>query len=135
MKRFNKICMALLLAMVFCSAFVTSAFAAGPGGGENGGGFQGGGGVSTTATEAGDVAGAVEDTWNATKGQIKQVVNNVVFPVIDLILAVLFFTKIAMAYMDYRKHGQFEWAPPAILLATLIFSLTCPLYIWNILGM
>ena len=127
--------MALLLAMVFCSVFVTSAFAAGPGGGENGGSFQGGGGASTTATEAGDVAGAVEDTWNATKGQIKQVVNNVVFPVIDLILAVLFFTKIAMAYMDYRKHGQFEWAPPAILLATLIFSLTCPLYIWNILGM
>ena len=135
MKRFNKICMALLLAMVFCSVFVTSAFAAGPGGGENGGSFQGGGGASTTATEAGDVAGAVEDTWNATKGQIKQVVNNVVFPIIDLILAVLFFTKIAMAYMDYRKHGQFEWAPPAILLATLIFSLTCPLYIWNILGM
>ena len=135
MKRFNKICMALLLAMVFCSVFVTSAFAAGPGGGADGGSFQGGGGESTTATETGDVAGAVEDTWNAAKGQIKQVVNNVVFPIIDLILAVLFFTKIAMAYMDYRKHGQFEWAPPAILLATLIFSLTCPLYIWNILGM
>ena len=87
------------------------------------------------AAETGDVAGAVEDTWNAAKGQIKQVVNNVVFPVIDLILAVLFFVKIATAYMDYRKHGQFEWAPPAILLATLIFSLTCPLYIWSILGM
>lgn len=91
--------------------------------------------IPALAAETGDVAGAVEDTWNAAKGQIKQVVNNVVFPVIDLILAVLFFVKIATAYMDYRKHGQFEWAPPAILLATLIFSLTCPLYIWNILGM
>ena len=48
---------------------------------------------------------------------------------------ICFFVKVAMTYMDYRKHGQFEWAPPAILLATLIFSLTCPLYIWNILGM
>lgn len=135
MRKLSKIWAVLFVAMVLCSMFVTSAFAAGPGGGENGGSFQGGGGESTTATETGDVAGAVEDTWNAAKGQIKQVVNNVVFPIIDLILAVLFFTKIAMAYMDYRKHGQFEWAPPAILLATLIFSLTCPLYIWNILGM
>ena len=91
--------------------------------------------VTAFAAEAGDVAGAVEDTWNAAKGQIKDVVNKVVFPVIDLLLAVLFFVKVATAYMDYRKHGQFEWAPPAILLATLIFSLTCPLYIWSILGM
>lgn len=89
----------------------------------------------TVCASTGDVAGAVEDTWDAAKGQIKQVVNNVIFPVIDLLLAVLFFVKIATAYMDYRKHGQFEWAPFAILLATLIFSLTCPLYIWNILGM
>ena len=91
--------------------------------------------VTAFAAEAGDVAGAVEDTWNAAKGQIKDVVNKVVFPVIDLLLAVLFFVKVATAYMDYRKHGQFEWAPPAILLATLIFSLTCPFYIWSILGM
>ena len=91
--------------------------------------------VTAFAAETGDVAGAVEDTWIAARGQIKDVVNKVVFPVIDLLLAVLFFVKIATAYMDYRKHGQFEWAPPAILLATLIFSLTCPFYIWSILGM
>ena len=90
--------------------------------------------VTAFAAETGNVAGAVEDTWNAAKGQIKDVVNKVVFPVIDLLLAVLLFVKIATAYMDYRKHGQFEWAPLAILLATLIFSLTCPLYIWSILG-
>ena len=90
--------------------------------------------VSVFATETGDVAGAVEETWSAARGQIKDVVNKVVFPVIDVILAVLFFVKVATAYLDYRKHGQFEWGPPAILLATLIFSLTCPMYIWNILG-
>ena len=91
--------------------------------------------VSAFAAGTGDVAGAVEDTWGAAKGQIKQVVNNVVFPVIDLVLAVLFFVKVATAYLDYRKHGQFEWTAPAILLGTPIFSLTCPLYIWKILGM
>lgn len=90
--------------------------------------------IGAFATGTGDVAGAVEDTWIAARTQIKDVVNNVIFPVIDLILAVLFFVKVATSYMDYRKHGQFEWAPLAILLATLIFSLTCPLYIWNILG-
>jgi hypothetical protein len=91
--------------------------------------------VSVAAAGTGDVAGAVEDTWVAARGQIKDVVNNVIFPVIDLILAVLFFVKVATAYLDYRKHGQFEWTAPAILLGTLIFSLTCPLYIWDILGM
>ena len=91
-------------------------------------------GISMVVSATGDVAGAVEDTWIAARGQIKEVVNNVIFPVIDVILAVLFFVKIATSYLDYRKHGQFEWAPAAILLATLIFSLTCPLYIWSILG-
>ncbi len=92
--------------------------------------------MSITAFAAeGDVAGAVEDTWIAARGQIKTVVNNVIFPVIDLVLAVLFFIKVATAYLDYRKHGQFEWSAPAILLGTLVFSLTCPLYIWKILGM
>ena len=36
---------------------------------------------SMTAFAAGDVAGAIESTWNAAKGQIQTVVNNVVFPV------------------------------------------------------
>jgi hypothetical protein len=91
--------------------------------------------LSVSAFAAGDVAGAIENTWNSAKTQIKQVVNNVVFPVIDLILAVLFFAKIGLAYMDYRKHGQFEFTAPAILFACLVFSLTAPLYIWSIIGM
>ena len=54
--------------------------------------------MSITAFAAGgDVAGAVEDTWIAARGQIKTVVNNVIFPVIDLVLAVLFFIKVATA--------------------------------------
>ena len=60
---------------------------------------------------------------------------DVVFPVIDLVLAVFFFAKLGMAYFDYRKHGQFEWTAPAILFACLIFTLTAPTYVWTILGM
>lgn len=89
----------------------------------------------TASAATGDVAGAIENTWNSAKTQIKSVVNNVVFPVIDLILAVLFFAKIGLAYMDYRKHGQFEFTAPAILFACLVFTLTAPLYIWSIIGM
>jgi hypothetical protein len=89
----------------------------------------------TAFAETGDVAGAVEATWNTAKVQIKSVVNNVVFPVIDLVLAVCFFAKVGLTYMDYRKHGQFEWTPAAILFATLVFTLTAPLYIWGIIGM
>ena len=110
---YKKLALVGLMVLILVSMFSVSAFAAG----------------------TGDVAGAVEDTWKEARGQIKDVVNNVIFPVIDLVLAVLFFVKVATAYLDYRKHGQFEWTAPAILLGTLIFSLTCPLYIWNILGM
>ncbi|MDD4492844.1 MAG: DUF3852 domain-containing protein [Eubacteriales bacterium] len=91
--------------------------------------------LAIPALAAGDVAGAIQNTWNAAKTQIKSVVNNVVFPVIDLILAVLFFAKLGTAYFDYRKHGQFEFTAPAILFASLIFTLTAPLYVWDIIGM
>ena len=84
--------------------------------------------MSVTAFAAsGDVAGAVENTWNAAKSQVQTVVNNVVFPVIDMILAVLFFVKVGTSYFEYRKHGQFEFAAPCILFACLIFTLTAPL--------
>lgn len=90
--------------------------------------------MSVTAFAAtGDVAGAVENTWNAAKSQVQTVVNNVVFPVLDMILAVLFFVKVGTSYFEYRKHGQFEFAAPCILFACLIFTLTAPLYIWTII--
>ena len=37
---------------------------------------------SMTAFAAGDVAGAIEQTWNTAKTQVQSVVNNVVFPVV-----------------------------------------------------
>ena len=91
--------------------------------------------MTTNAAPTGDVAGAIENTWKDASSQIKQVVNKVVFPAIDLILAVFFFAKLGTAYFDYRKHGQFEWAAPAILFICLVFMLTAPIYIWQILGM
>lgn len=100
----------LLLALVCC----TPALAAGSG--------------------SGSVAGAVEQTWKDAAGQIKTVVENVVFPALDMVLAIAFFTKLSMAFFDYRKHGQFEWTGPVILFACLVFTLTAPLYIWSIVG-
>ena len=92
--------------------------------------------MATTAFAAGtgDVAGAVESTWSTASTQIKSVVDNVVFPAIDLILAVFFFAKLGTAYFEYRKSGQFEWAAPAILFACLVFTLTAPMYLWDIVG-
>lgn len=110
MTKNKKIVFCLVIALLVCLAFSTTAFA------------------------AGDVAGAIEGTWNDASGQIKTVVNKVVFPAIDLILAVFFFAKLGMAYFDYRKSGQFEWTGPAILFACLIFTITAPTYIWQILG-
>ena len=113
MKNHKKLVAVLVVALLVCLLCSTTAFAAG----------------------TGDVAGAIENTWNDASGQIKTVVNKVVFPAIDLILAVFFFAKLGLSYFDYRKSGQFEWAAPAILFACLVFTLTAPLYIWRILGM
>ena len=113
MKKYKKIAVIICMVLLLTLMFSTTAFAAG----------------------TGDVAGAIESTWTDASGQIKTVVNKVVFPAIDLILAVFFFAKLGMAYFDYRKHGQFEWAAPAILFACLVFTLTAPTYIWTILGL
>lgn len=86
------------------------------------------------AFAAGNIATAVESTWKDAAGQIKTVVESVVFPALDMVLAIAFFTKLGMAYFDYRKHGQFEWTGPVILFACLVFTLTAPLYIWSIIG-
>ncbi len=49
---------------------------------------------------SGGVSGAIEATWQDAAGQVKTIVNSVVFPAISLILAVLFFVKLATSYMD-----------------------------------
>ncbi len=89
--------------------------------------------LSISAFAAGDVSGAIQSTWVAAKAQVQSVVDNVVFPVVDMILAILFFVKVGTSYFDYRKHGQFEFAAPCILFGCLIFTLTAPMYIWTII--
>ena len=90
----------------------------------------------TSALAAGgDVAErGQEQTWKEAATQIKSVVEKVVFPALDMILAIAFFVKLGGAYFDFRQRGQFEWTGPAILFACLIFTLTAPKYIWSIIG-
>ena len=90
--------------------------------------------VTAFAAGNGNVAGVIEQTWKSAAQRIWTVVNSVLFPALDMILVILLFVKIASAYLDYRKHGQMEWTPAAILFAGLIFSITAPTYIWTILG-
>ena len=110
-KRIIKTAVLLLVMTVFMAAFSVTAFA-----------------------DGGSVSQAIEGTWNTASGQIKDVVNNVVFPIIDVILAVFFFAKLGLAYFDYRKSGHFEWTGPAILFACLIFTLTAHTYVWTVAG-
>lgn len=83
----KRLCVMLTLSLLLVCMMGTTAFAAG----------------------TGDVAGAVESTWATASTQIKTVVNNVVFPAIDLILAVFFFAKLGTAYCisaTQRIQGQ-----------------------------
>ncbi len=47
---------------------------------------------------SGDVAGAIEEPGRRHPNRSKTVVDHVVFPAIDLILAVFFFGKLGTAY-------------------------------------
>ena len=42
--------------------------------------------MAMTAYAEGDVSGAIQSTWNDAKSQIKSIVDNVVFPVLDVVL-------------------------------------------------
>ena len=66
-------------------------------------------GTTVCASGTGDVAGAIEETWKDASGQIKTVVNKVVFPAIDLILAVFFFAKYVK---DTEKLFIIGWHNP-----------------------
>ena len=88
---------------------------------------------ATDGGNAGNVAQAIEDTWTAARQQVVTVVDNVVFPVLDTVLAIMFFIKVGTCYFEYKKHGTFEFTGPVILFACLIFTLTAPLYIWTII--
>lgn len=61
-----------------------------------------------SAGGSGDVASAVESTWTTAAAQIKTVVDNVVFPVIDMVLAIAFFVKLATAYFDCAPVMAFQ---------------------------
>lgn len=80
---------------------------------------------------AGDVSSVIQQAWKQMESQIKNIVNNVVFPVIDIILAVFFFAKLAMAYFDYRKQGQFDWTTPAILFACCFLNSQILLHLYS----
>lgn len=83
---------------------------------------------------SGNVSGVIEETWKNAEGQIRQVVDNVIFPALSVILAVFFFVKLGSAYFDYKKNNdRFEWTAPAILFVALVFTLTAPRYIWKVL--
>ena len=82
----------------------------------------------------GDVSSAIEGTWTAAKEQIKNIVDKVVFPALDLILAVLLFVKIGSVYMDYRKHGQLELTAPIVIFVGLLFCLLAPQFLWKIIA-
>ena len=49
---------------------------------------------------AGNVSNAIEGTWNTAKGEVRNVVDKVVFPVLNLVLAVFFFVKLGGSYFD-----------------------------------
>jgi hypothetical protein len=93
--------------------------------------------TALATTTKNDVAGAAQDSFETyLKPQIIKAVNEILLPIVDGILAILFIIKIATAGMNYRNGlGEgFGWHVPAILFIGLVVSLTAPLWLWVIIG-
>lgn len=113
--RFMKIATAVLVIMLFCmvSSLTVSA---------------------TTSAAPTDVADVVENVASDALIQVKKIVNNVVFPVIDVILGVAMFVNAGLLYFNYKKGRELNFAPLIMLFAGLLITLTAPLYVWTIVG-
>lgn len=79
------------------------------------------------------VSGTLTSIWGDIKGEVKTIANNIVFPACDVILAVLVIVFAVKAAINYRKGQDVELTGVIICVIILIFTLTAPLYIWNVL--
>ena len=77
-----------------------------------------------SAAGTGDVASAVESTWTTASTQIKTVVDNVVFPVIDMVLAIAFFVKLGTAYKIQARYEKNR----TMLCTQLISNISAPMF-------
>ena len=90
--------------------------------------------VILPASAEGSISGAFTDTWAEAKEEIRGIVDGVVFPVLDTILVVVLFVNIAMQYFKYQQTGHIDFLTPGLILICLIFTLSAPSFIWNIIG-
>ena len=87
----------LLLALVVAALCVVPAFA---------------------SSSAGNVADAVEQTWTDAAGQIKTVVDSVVFPALSLVLAIAFLSNLRWRILTTGNMASLSGqAPPSFLSA------------------
>ncbi len=68
------------------------------------------------------------------KDEIKGVVNNFVFPIIDAVLLVVLIIQIVRTYRDWKEHGEIQWEKPLIVGVCLAISIAAPLFMWSIIG-
>lgn len=68
------------------------------------------------------------------KDEIKGVVNNFVFPIIDAILLVVLIVQIVRTYKDWKEHGEIQYEKPLIVGVCLAISIAAPLFMWSIIG-
>ncbi len=68
------------------------------------------------------------------KDEIKGVVNNFVFPIIDAVLLVVLIIQIVRTYRDWKEHGEIQWEKPLIVGVCLAISIAAPPFMWSIIG-
>ena len=68
------------------------------------------------------------------KDEVKGVVNNFVFPIIDAVLLVILIVQIVRTYKDWKEYGEIQYEKPLIVGICLAVSIAAPLFMWSIIG-
>lgn len=81
------------------------------------------------------ISGALQDAFTSTiQPEVKGIVNNVVFPIIDAVLIVVFIIRLVFVWRSYKQGHDFEWGALAILFVALVICLSAPTWIWSVIG-
>ena len=84
--------------------------------------------VSCFAATPGEV---VVSVWNNNiLPDVKQIINNVLFPVLIIIAAVVFLAAAIIALVHWKKQGTIDWTWIIVSLVALIIAAAASSFFW-----
>lgn len=81
------------------------------------------------------VAEALKNAFEEqVKPQIQSIMNDVVMPVICVVLLIAFVVRGIFIWKDFRQGNEIHWGSLLVLFICLVISVSASLWMWGIIG-